>query len=123
MLDLAAKHHDLAYDKVQAKGFKGAILDLETLDADEQLVSDAASVVQKYYLNQKDPVNKQPISTETKDAAVKIVTIFSAIVVEKTARIKANEAAKSIEGTWDIFTENINEALKEAARRLTPTIH
>lgn len=123
MLDLAGKHHDLAYDKVQAKGLEGAIFDLETLDADKQLVSDAANVVKRYYLNQKDPVNREPISVETKDAAVKVVKLFSAIVIEKTARIHTNEAAKAIEETWDKIEENINGAIKEATRRLTPTIH
>src|SRR5665213_345251 len=52
-LDLAAKHHDLAYDKVQARGAIDAITDLETIGADKKLVSDAAAVVKMYYLNQK----------------------------------------------------------------------
>jgi len=56
-------------------------------------------------------------------AAVKVVKIFSAIVVEKEARIKASEAVKAIEGTWDKIKENINGAIKEATRQLTPTIH
>lgn len=121
-LDLAGKHHDQKYDILNAKGASSAIADLQTIDADKQLVIDAADVVKKYYLNQKDPITKQPISLETKDAAVKVVELFSTIVVEKVTRIKAAEATESIKKTLNKIIDKINGALKETERRLTPTL-
>ncbi|WP_123891887.1 RHS repeat domain-containing protein [Chitinophaga costaii] len=111
-LDLAAKHHDQSYDKVQAKGATSAILDLKTIDADKQLVKDAFNVIEKYYFDQNDPVNKEPISLETKNAALTVVKIFSAIVVEKTLRIKANEAANATKDTYNKIKETTQEVIR-----------
>jgi len=122
-LDLAGKHHDQKYDILNAKGASSAIADLQTIDADEQLVLDAANVVKKYYLNKKDPITKEPISLETKDAAVKVVQIFSIIVAEKITRIKAHEASESISKTLNKVIDKINGAIKETERQLTPTTY
>lgn len=111
-LDAAAKAHDLAYDKVPTEGFKGAIWDLETIKADRQLVSEAKNVIRMYYANTIDPVNKQKISDETLDAANGVVSLFSKIIAEKSLRIKANSAVKSLKSSFENLVSVIKEGLK-----------
>lgn len=136
-LDAAAKKHDLSYDLVQAKGFKGAILDTKTLDADKQLILDASNVIAMYHLGITDPINRQQVSVETKDAAVKVVGIFTNLVAEKTIRSTANKVGNYVEkkaqSAWETITTTIgnavdkanstvNKAVKEGERMLTPTL-
>lgn len=123
LLDLAAKHHDQAYDKVQARGATDAIFDLETIDADKQLVKDAFSVIKMYYRNKKDPVNKSTISVETKDAALNVVKLFSTIVLAKTLRIKANEAVGAIKDTYDKITKTTVQGLQSVENIGKPRIN
>ncbi len=117
-LDLAAKIHDKAYDAVSAKGVKGAVVDLETLPADKELVKDASMVIAMYKLGIKDPVNNQQVSKETFDAAVKVQKIFSVTVAEKTVRIKANEAARAVKSNWQKLKDNIQGTIREGLRQI-----
>lgn len=141
ILDLAAKHHDLAYNHAYAAGFSGALFDLATIDADKKLLADAQEVVDMYFANQKDPVNKQDISEETYNAASNVVDIFTGIVTEKEARILINKAAGAVKSAGQTVEKTISdvsqkakdaidgvkdfikEGLNETIQRLTPTAH
>ena len=104
-----------------AKGVKGAFIDLATLPADKQLVKDASAVVGMYFLNQKDPITKDYISEETKDAALQVVKIFSLVVAEKTVRISVNKVIENVKEAAGKIKDNIDGTLKEATRRATPS--
>jgi len=100
-LDAAAKKHDRAYDKEKAVGASSAIADLKTIHADRQLVIDAAQVMLMYKSGKTDPVNHQKVSEETYEAAVKVVKLFTAIVIEKEARIAAGKVKQKAGNLWD----------------------
>jgi len=103
-LDAAGKKHDKAYEHLQAAGPTSAVGDLKTINADKQLVKDAAQVVAMYKLGKTDPVNHQKVSQEIYEAAVKVVKLFTTIVAEKEARIAAGKAKQKAGSFWD---ENI----------------
>lgn len=110
-LDAAAKKHDLAYDKERVAGITGALFSLSVLPADKQLIKDAQAVIDLYNKNQKDPVNKQPVSTLTVNAAKNVVASFTKIVAEKEAQISILNATNEIKTNAQTIVEAIKAAL------------
>ncbi|CAF3303857.1 unnamed protein product [Rotaria socialis] len=95
-LDAAAKKHDRAYDVLRSSGAKGALVDLKTLDADKQLIKDAAGVVGMYKAGSIDPVSNKKIDNETVQSAIKVITLFSVSVAEKEARKVSGKVFKEV---------------------------
>lgn len=92
MVDLAAYNHDVAYDKLLAKGVNGALIDLRTINADKTLLNASQVAEASYMLGLIDPITKKPISKKTYLRAIAVETAFQAIVGEKELRIGINSA-------------------------------
>lgn len=119
-LDAAGYKHDKAYDTKRAVGPADAVGNLGVIDADKALVSDALNVVGLFMSGKNDPVNGQPVSYETASAALDVAKIFTAIVVEKSIRIGANDAAEAFKKTTNDVIQK-TEAGLNAVQNWTPT--
>ncbi len=117
-LDAAGKKHDQGYDLIPAKGIKGAVYLLSTIEVDKQLISDAQSVVSLYNQKKIDPVNKQLISEETVAAAKGVVSLFTKIVKEKSARLAIINKVDGFIDNTKKTTNNIIETTKEGMSSL-----
>jgi len=83
ILDAAAKQHDKDYDKVNAKGIHGAVIDVNTVPADIDLVKRANGVIEMYKNKEIDPYTKKAVSKSTYSMALKVKNSFTALVMNK----------------------------------------
>jgi RHS repeat-associated protein len=120
-LDAAGYKHDKAYDKHIAVGATDAIMNLNVIDIDKQLVKDALEVVGMYVSGKTDPVNNMPVSYETAKTAIAVAKIFTAIVVEKSIRIGAKDAAESFKKTIDDVIQKTEDGLNSVQNSTPPT--
>ncbi|MCX6582618.1 MAG: hypothetical protein NT166_20790 [Candidatus Aminicenantes bacterium] len=100
LADMAAKLHDMDYDKAGARGFGGALLNLDdkVLEADKHLIYRALSI---YILAEVKPDFIDPYSGESirneKDTAKNILKGFRVIVGEKNLRKDFNNIMTSLD--------------------------
>ena len=114
-VDLAAYNHDVAYDKIKAAGVKGAVVDLETLPADEKLLADSWKVLKKAAKRKKDVITGNDISLMTGARARQVIRAFEPLVQEKKARIAVAEKAKKA-------AELVQKAAKKAKKILVEPV-
>ena len=114
-VDLAAYNHDVAYDKIKAAGVKGAVIDLETLPADEKLLADSWKVLQKVADGKKDAITGDEISLMTGARARQVIRAFEPLVKEKKTRIAVEKKAKQA-------TEIAKKAAKKAKEILVEPV-
>ncbi|MBN1462691.1 MAG: hypothetical protein JXQ69_09355, partial [Paludibacteraceae bacterium] len=105
-LDAAGLKHDKAYGKLKISGVKGAIGSLDAINADIELVKDAATVMEMYCLGKKDPISHKKISKESFETAENVVIAFTLIVQEKYIRIGMNSEAEK-------FKKEANNLIKK----------
>jgi RHS repeat-associated protein len=97
-VDKAAMEHDMDYDYVDAKGFKGA-MSSKTIEADKKLISRCDQVMLKYFLGLDDEVTGKPITSETFGRALSVAAAFRDIVAIKEAlKAKGKEVSPVDEG-------------------------
>ncbi len=98
MADAAALLHDKMYDAVEAKGITGAGLDINTIPADQTLVTNSLLAMAMHYQKETDPYTGKVTSEDTKDRGKWVAAAFLGLVKWK---LKLKDIIEAPGKIWD----------------------